>query len=79
MDRPFFKASIEELEKLLQERGWDRFTLSRLREELTYRKKDRAKQLLREVEGLLDGSVPPREKPARTANPDDQIDLLGEK
>jgi len=75
-DRPFFKASIEDLEKLLAERAWDRFTLSRLREELTYRGTERAKQALREVEGLLSGTVKMPPKPAGADSTSSQMDLL---
>ena len=53
-DRPFFKASIEDLEKLLAERAWDRFTLGRLRDELKHRGTDRAKQALREAAGIIE-------------------------
>jgi hypothetical protein len=76
VDRPFFKASIEDLEKLLAERAWDRFTLGLLRVELNHRGTERAKQALREVEGLLSGKVPMPPKPAGADSADDQIDLL---
>ena len=46
------------LKKLLAERAWDRFTLGLLRVELNHRGTERAKQALREVEGLLSGKVP---------------------
>jgi hypothetical protein len=75
-DRPFFKASIEDLEKLLAERAWDRFTLARLREELNHRGTDRAKQALREVEGLLSGTVRMSPKPPGADSPSSQMDLL---
>jgi hypothetical protein len=74
-DRPFMKASIDELEKVLKAHKSDHLVLGRLREELTYRTTERAKQLRREVEGLIEGLVP-MEKRARAARPEDQLHLL---
>jgi hypothetical protein len=76
VDRPFFKAPIEELEKLLSQHRFDHAVLGRLREELTYRTTRRAKQLMREVEGIIEGRVP-TEKKTRPAQPEDQLGLLG--
>jgi hypothetical protein len=76
MHRPFFKASVDELEALLRKHQSDRFVLAQLREELGFRRTDRAKQLLREVTGLLSGQVPTRPKLPRAAQPEDQFDLI---
>jgi hypothetical protein len=74
-DRPFSKASIGELEKIFETHKSDNPVLGRLREELTYRKTERAKQLRREVEGVIEGLVPV-EKRTRAARPEDQLRLL---
>jgi hypothetical protein len=76
MDRPLFKATIQHLEGLLKGNPSDVFTLSRLREELTYRNTDRARQLLKVLEALLGGKVPMPPKPPRPARPEDQLELL---
>jgi hypothetical protein len=76
VDRPYFKASVEELEALLQKHKSQRFVLAQLREELKFRRTERAKQLRREVEGLLTGIVPMPPKPARAARPEDQLRLI---
>ena len=75
-DRPCFKATIDDLERLLRERSWNRFTLSRLREKLTVRGTDRAKQVLREVHALLSETVPMPHRPPGADSPSSQIDLL---
>jgi hypothetical protein len=69
------QASIDELEKLLLQRKYEPAVLGRLREELTFRTTTRAKQLRREVEGLIDGSVPV-ERREREGRPEDQLRLL---
>jgi hypothetical protein len=74
-DRPFMKASIDELENMLKTHKSDHAVLGRLREELTYRTTPRAKQLQREVEGIIEGRVP-IEKRARPDQPEDQLGLL---
>lgn len=76
MDRPFFETTIDQLETLVRDKPYDRFQLSRVREELTYRETDRARQLLREVEGLLSGTVPSPPRPPRPDDPNDQGSLL---
>ena len=53
-----------------------RAVLGRLWEELTYRETERAKRLLRDVEGLLGGEVPMPPRPARADSPDNQIPLI---
>jgi hypothetical protein len=74
-DRPLSNASIDELEKLFDKHRADHAVLGRLREELTYRTTPRAKQLRREVEGVIEGLVPV-EKRVRAAQPEDQLGLL---
>jgi hypothetical protein len=76
MDRPYMNASVDKLEDLLKEHRSERFVLAQLREELAFRKTTRAKQLLREVEGLLGGAVPMPPKPARPARLEDQLPLI---
>jgi hypothetical protein len=75
VDRPFMRASIKELEKLLSQHRSDHAVLGRLREELTYRTTRRAKQLRREVEGVIEGQVPIKKEP-RPAQAEDQLGLL---
>jgi hypothetical protein len=62
--------------KRLKENRSEVFILSRLREERTYRDAARARQLLKEFEGLLGGKVPMPPKPPRPARPEDQLELL---
>jgi hypothetical protein len=76
VDRSFIKASIQELERLLSQHKSDHAVLGRLREELTYRTTDRAKQLRREVEGVIEGLVPVKKK-TRPPQAEDQLGLLG--
>ena len=76
MNRPYFKATVEELEVLLQKNKSRRFVLAQLREELKFRRTERAKQLRREVEGLLSGIVPMPPKPIKAARPEDQLHLI---
>lgn len=76
VDRPLMKATIGELEKLLSQHRSEHAVLGRLREELTFRTTRRAKQLRREVEGIIEGLVPDK-KTTRPAQPEDQLGLLG--
>jgi hypothetical protein len=78
MDRPFFKVSINELEALLGKHKGERMILAQLREELQFRKTDRAKQLLKEVLALLDGTLPLPPKPPTPEDPNSQLDLIGD-
>ena len=55
MDRLYLQATVEELESVLRKHTAKRFVLAQLREGLKSCRTDRAKQLLREVEGLLSG------------------------
>jgi hypothetical protein len=75
MDRPYFEATIKELEVLLKKHTSQRVVLAQLREELAFRKTHRAKQLLHEIEGLLSGAVPPANRP-KAAKPQDQLRLM---
>lgn len=80
MGRPFKKADIDQLEELFEKHPHKRQVLGELKSELTYRSTDRAKQLLREVEGVLSGDVQVK-KPAPEDSPDYQMtleDLLGD-
>jgi hypothetical protein len=76
MDRPFFHTTIDELERLVTENLSSRTVLGRVWEELTYRETERAKRLLRDVEGLLAGEVPRPPPPPRPDSPDSQIPLI---
>lgn len=57
MDRPFSEASIDELEEIFDKHLHKRPVLANLKNELEFRSTDRAKQLLVEVRGVLDGDV----------------------
>lgn len=78
MDRPYFDATIKELERLLTKHKSQRVVLAQLREELALRESPRAKQLHREVDGLLNGSLPPSQKTTRSTKPEDQLALINE-
>ncbi len=77
MDRPFINHEIHELEELFQRHLHDDATLGRISEELSYRTKDRAQQLRKEVLGVLEGRIP-RIRPPRAARPEDQSELFHE-
>lgn len=70
--------SIEELETLVKENIHRRPVLAGIKVELTHRKTNRARQLLREVEGILDGELPLPPKPPRPPQPHDQLGLMDE-
>ena len=76
MSRQYFHMPIEELERLVQEHRHNTALLGPIWEELTFRTTDRARQLAREVRGLLDGTVPLPAKPPRPAMPADQTTLF---
>jgi hypothetical protein len=76
MSRQNFHTPIEELERLVQEHRQSTAVLGPIWEELTFRTTDRARQLAREVRGLLDGTVPLPSKPPRPATPADQTTLF---
>ena len=76
MDRPYLETTIEDLEKIVDRHKSDRVVLAQVREELGFRKRKRAKQLLREVLGLLDGEVQMPPRPPRPDSPDHQLPLV---
>lgn len=79
-DRPFSQAGIGQLEELLTKYGHRRPVMAKLLEELEHRKTPRARQLKREVRGVLDGLVKV-EGPVPEDSPDYQLsleDLLGD-
>ena len=76
MDRPFINATIDELEALVRENQSNRVVLAQIREELKHHRRKRARQLLREVIGLLEGQVPMPPKPPRPDRPENQLSLL---
>ena len=78
MDRKYFKTPIDELEALFKENLNHRQVMGEIRDELTFRTNKRAKQLLREIEGVLAGEVWVPDPPPRPDKPEDQLDLLGE-
>jgi hypothetical protein len=63
----FFRGNVSNLQVLGEIRG-----------ELRFRQTDRARQLLKEVEGVLAGAVPLGPKPQRADRADDQTDLLAD-
>ena len=78
-DRPFFDTPVDQLEELLQKHKTQPVILRQLRDELQYRGTKRAKQLIREVDGVLEGVVPVKSKRPRSARPEDQLHLLDPK
>jgi len=76
MSRKYFAAPIEELEVLFKANLHNLQILGELREELTYRTSERAKQLHREIRGVEEGLMPKGPKPLRPERPDDQGELL---
>ena len=78
MDRKYFKTPIDELEALFKENLNHGQVLGDIQDELTHRETTRAKQLLREVEGILSGDLKVPEQPPRLDKAEDQLDLLGE-
>lgn len=51
--RPYFASSIEDLEKLFEESRRDRKTLAKIRKELAYRKRPRARRLAAQIDAVL--------------------------
>lgn len=76
MDRPYMDASIEHIEKIVQDHKSERMVLAQVREELRFRKTRKARQLLREVLGILEGEVPVPPKPPREDTAEDQLSWL---
>lgn len=79
MAREFMNHTIDELEELLKKHSSNHQVLGDLRSELTYRGTSRAKQLLREVQGLIQGVVPTPKKEMKPPDPDDQGALFSPK
>lgn len=79
--RPYFASSIEDLEKLFEESRRDRKTLAKIRKELAYRKRPRARRLAAQIDAVLTEShqeqsgseaspqTPPRETAAEASQP----------
>ncbi len=76
MDRPFMDAPIEKIEEMVRDHTSNRVVLAQVREELQFRKNRRARQLLKEVQGLLDGEVPMPARPPRPDDPSNQLPLI---
>lgn len=76
MDRPYFEASVEQLGQIVRDHSHSRVALASVREELAFRQNRRARQLLREVEGLLAGELPMPPKPPKPDSPANQLDLV---
>lgn len=76
--RKYFELDISELEGLMSENQHSPAVLGEIYEELSYRKTERAKQLRKEVEALLEGRIPMPPRPKRPDSPEDQIDMLGD-
>jgi len=77
VDRKYFKTPIDELEALVKENLNHRQVLGEVRDELTFRTNKRAKQLLKEVEGILAGEVRVPKPPPPPDTPENQLDMLG--
>jgi len=73
-DRPYIQMSIVELENLVKERRSDMAVLGPIRVELENRTTKRARQLLREVQGLVAGEIP-QNKTSLPDVPENQIEL----
>lgn len=76
MARPHFRTPIEELEALFKANLHNLQILGEIREELTYRTSERAKQLIREIRGIEEGLMPKGPTPQRPERPEDQGELL---
>ena len=76
MDRKYMETEIEELEKLVKQNLRKRQVLGEILDELTHRRTKRAKQLRREVGGLLSGEVKLPPPPPRPERPEDQLEIL---
>ena len=78
MDRKYFKTPIDELEALFKENLKHLQVLGDIRDELTYRDTPRARQLQREVDGVLAGVLPAPDRPPGPDRAENQLDLLGD-
>lgn len=78
MPRQYINHSIDELEAFVQEHLRDRPVLAEIMEELEHRSTPRAKQLLKEVKGVLAGDVNPPRRPYRSDIPENQQGMFDE-
>ncbi len=69
--------AIEQGVTLFLEHRINDASLGRISEELSYRTKDRAQQLHKEILGVLEGRIP-RIRPPRAASPEDQSEMFHE-
>lgn len=69
-------ATIDELEALVRKNQSNRVVLAQIREELKHHRRKRARQLLKEVLGLLEGQVPMPPKPPKRDRPENQLPLI---
>jgi hypothetical protein len=76
MVRLYFDHGVEELEAIFRANLHDRQVLGEIRDELTFREAERAKQLLREVEGVLSQVIPIPKRPPKPDTPENQIPLI---
>ena len=77
MERKYLDTLIDSLEALVSENLSHRQVLGEVRDELTYRKTRRAKQLLKEIEAVLAGELSVPDPPPRPDKSENQLDLLG--
>ena len=75
MTRPFFKTTLDDLEKMARENLHNGQILGDIRSELSYRTTDRAKQLERELLAIAEGRLVAPPGPPRKDRPDDQGEL----
>lgn len=75
MDRPYFQHRADELEDVFRAHLDNRVVLAQLREELEFRETDRSRQLLREVNGVLEQRIPRPPKSLGSDDPQNQIDM----
>ncbi len=74
-ERPYCDRTIDQLEELVAANRDRVAVLGHVRVELERRMTDRAKQLLKEVQALVEGRIP-KPKPPRTARRADQHSLF---
>jgi hypothetical protein len=75
-NRQYFEATIQQLRETMLAHRKDLAVLGDLRVELEHRRSRGARQLLREIEGLVSGEVPRPTRPPRAAKPEDQTTLF---
>ena len=74
-DRPYIEHTIDQLEQLVADNRYRLAVLGPIRVELEHRTTARARQLLKEVLGLVEGEIP-KPKPPRAGRPADQQSLF---